>query len=151
MSSRTKKLSLLKQKYLLNKLLDWDREKTLHFIQEYEKRPLLWNKDSKCYHNILKKEEAWLELSDIFHEETEILKKKIESLRGSWRREKNRISRSTVKGKSKLKKFVFIEQLKNVLHLGQKNTYVSKWFAWNALKFLEDPGKVRKTILVGAH
>ncbi|GLV38507.1 hypothetical protein CBL_20398 [Carabus blaptoides fortunei] len=57
------------------------------------------------------------------------LKKKIESLRGSRRREK------TVYNK-----------IRGLVKVSRADTYISKWFAWDALKFLEDPEEIRTTI-----
>ncbi|XP_066157671.1 uncharacterized protein [Euwallacea fornicatus] len=108
--------------------MSWDNEKTLSFIKEYEKRPILWQKSDKFYYNVIKKEDAWREISEICDEDIAVLKKKIESLRGSRRREKNRILQNTGTGK------------------GRNDIYISKWFAWDALKFLEDPEEIRTTI-----
>ncbi|XP_066258020.1 uncharacterized protein [Euwallacea similis] len=110
--------------------MSWDNEKTLSFIKEYEKRPILWQKSDKFYYNVIKKEDAWREISEICDEDIAVLKKKIESLRGSRRREKNRILQNTGTGK------------------GRNDIYISKWFAWDALKFLEDPEEIRTTISV---
>ncbi|GLV41474.1 hypothetical protein CBL_06704 [Carabus blaptoides fortunei] len=51
--------------------------------------------------------------------EIAVVKKKIESLRGSRRREKNRARRS------------------KRTYKGRTNSYTPKWFAWDALKFLD--------------
>lgn len=79
----------------------WDKEKILIFIREYEKREILWKKENKFYHNIVKKEDAWMEISKIMNEIVNILKKKMESLRGFRRREKTRILKSMGTGKGK--------------------------------------------------
>lgn len=81
--------------------MSWDNEKTLCFIKEYEKYPILWKKSDKLYYNTVKKEDAWRELSAIFQEEITLLKKKMDSLRGSRRREKTRMLQSKGTGKGK--------------------------------------------------
>ncbi|CAG9822211.1 unnamed protein product [Phaedon cochleariae] len=96
--------------------MSWDNEKTLSFIKEYERRPILWRKNDKLYYNIVKKEDAWREIASIFEEDIAVLKKKIESLRGSRRREKTRMLTSMRTG------------------TGRKDVYVSKWFAWDSFK-----------------
>ena len=71
-----------------------DQTETLLLIKEYESRPILWNKDHNSYHNMVKKSAAWRELGDIMRMDVLIVKKKIESLRGTRRREKNRMLKS---------------------------------------------------------
>ncbi|XP_017885680.1 uncharacterized protein LOC108628351 [Ceratina calcarata] len=106
--------------------MTWENKQTLKFIKEYEKRPILWQKSDKNYYNVVKKENAWRELSAIFDKDIAVLKKKIESLRGSRRREKTRMINSTRKGRA--------------------NVYISKWFAWESLMFLDHPKKIRPTV-----
>ncbi len=71
-------------------LITNSREEILPFIKEYEKKEVLWKKDTKDYHNILKKEDAWQEISSIMAEEVDVLKKKknVKSSRITTTREK---------------------------------------------------------------
>ncbi|CAH1957500.1 unnamed protein product [Acanthoscelides obtectus] len=108
--------------------MSWDTEKTISFIKEYEKRPILWKKNDKHYYNIIRKEDAWREIGEICNESVDVLKKEIDSLRGSRRREKNRIAKSMGTGK------------------GRNEIYESKWFAWDSLKFLDDPEELQETL-----
>lgn len=77
----------------------WDNHKTLRFIAEYKKRPVLWKKSHEGGHTVASKQTAWKEISQILGESVLVLKKKMESLRGSRRREKNRMLRSKKTGK----------------------------------------------------
>lgn len=80
----------------------WDNHKTLKFIAEYKKRPVLWRKIQEGGYSAASKQAAWNEISEIFGENVVVLKKKMDSLRGSRRREKNRMQSSTKTGKIKV-------------------------------------------------
>ncbi|XP_044745422.1 uncharacterized protein LOC123307254 [Coccinella septempunctata] len=108
--------------------MTWNYEKLLFFIKEYEKRPALWKKHDKDYHNARKKEGAWHELSKILKEDPDVLKKKMESLRGSRRREKHRLLERVRTGKAIQRKCE------------------SRWFAWESMKFLDDPDEQQVTL-----
>ncbi|XP_050312310.1 uncharacterized protein LOC126747615 isoform X2 [Anthonomus grandis grandis] len=95
----------------------WDNDRTLCFIKEFEKRPVLWRKTDKSYFNTEQKDQAWREIGEIFDEKVGVLKKKIDSLRGSRRREKHRILKRQLAG---------------------NEPYVTRWFAWDSLKFLDE-------------
>jgi len=58
------------------------------------------NPRDPAYYNKLKKD-AWRELCEKFEKSTEELKKKIDSLKGSYRREKTRAKTSMGTGKGK--------------------------------------------------
>ncbi|KAF5285486.1 hypothetical protein FQR65_LT13231 [Abscondita terminalis] len=109
--------------------MSWDNIKTLSFIKEYEKRTVLWKRSDKFYYNLYKKDEAWREISEIFDEHVAVLKRKIDSLRGSRRKEKHRALQSKGAGKG----------------WTDISNYISKWFAWDALMFLEDVEELRTT------
>lgn len=79
--------------------MEWGYVRVLQFIKEYEKREILWKKDHKDHHNFNKKEDAWKEIAEIMKTEVDSLKKKMDSLRGSRRREKSRMVKAMEKGK----------------------------------------------------
>lgn len=74
--------------------MSWITEKVLEFIKEIENREILWKKDHKNYHNMVKKEDAWREISNIFDMSITELKKKWDNLKGSRRREKAEMTKS---------------------------------------------------------
>ncbi|XP_011143488.1 uncharacterized protein LOC105185577 isoform X2 [Harpegnathos saltator] len=109
-------------------LMEWDQEICMQLINEYRNREVLWNPRDSAYYNKVKKEDAWKELSEKIGKNSEEVKKKIESLKGSYRREKARVKTSIGTGK------------------GRREIYKSKWFAYETLQFLEDKDEPRKTL-----
>ncbi|XP_011871768.1 PREDICTED: uncharacterized protein LOC105564173 [Vollenhovia emeryi] len=107
--------------------MEWDQETCIQLINEYRKKEVLWNPRDPAYYNKLKKEDAWKELREKFGKSIEELKKKIDSLKGSYRREKTRAKTSMGTGK------------------GRHEMYKSKWFAYESLQFLEDKDEPRRT------
>ena len=97
----------------------WSNEKTLNLIKLFEERPILWQKGHSLYYNQIKKEDAWSEIGVIIKEDVSIIKKKIESLRGSRRREKTRLTKSkgTGKGKKYILKNKILFNIVNTLYL----------------------------------
>nr|CAI5851360.1 unnamed protein product [Callosobruchus analis] len=51
------------------------------------------------YYNSIKKEGVWREIAEILNVEVQELKKKVESLKGSFRREKSRVKKAIGTGK----------------------------------------------------
>ena len=70
-------------------------EKVLDLIEEYRKRPILWDPQNAHYYKTPLKLDAWWEISSVFgFNDTKIsvetCKKKIESILASFRREKQK-------------------------------------------------------------
>ncbi len=80
----------------------WSKDRVLAFIKEFEKREILWKRDHKQFHNLLIKEDAWREISDVMNEEVDVLKKKMDSIRGSRRRQKSRLAAMKISGAGEL-------------------------------------------------
>ena len=70
--------------------MEWTQEKRLEIISYYQKREILWNPRHPQYYNNIKKEDAWWEIANESHVNINELKKKFESLKGSYRRERAR-------------------------------------------------------------
>lgn len=73
--------------------MNWDNDKSLELIAEFKKREILWDSKNSAFYNQVKKEEAWKELSNVFGLGVDEIKRKMDSLRGSYRRERNRVKR----------------------------------------------------------
>lgn len=71
-------------------MTSWDQDKCLELLSEFHKNEILWNPNHKSYYDNVKKELAWKDISEIMSVDVEEIKKKMESLRGSFRRERNR-------------------------------------------------------------
>lgn len=84
-------------------VMEWDQEICMQLINEYKNKEVLWNPRDSAYYNKIKKEDAWRELSEKIGKSSEEVKKKIESLKGSYRREKARVKTSMGTGKGKEK------------------------------------------------
>ncbi|XP_043279285.1 uncharacterized protein [Venturia canescens] len=108
--------------------MEWDQETCIKLIGEYRNREVLWNPRNLFHYNKIRKEDAWREVSEKFGNDINEVKKKIESLKGSYRREKTRMKKSVGTGK------------------GRNEVYMSKWFGFEHLHFLEDKDEVRKTL-----
>lgn len=80
-------ISMQEEKNPLFKGMDWSNEKTLFFIELYEKRTVLWDIKHPEHKNRIKLNEAWLDLQREFDASIPILelKKKKESLMSSYR------------------------------------------------------------------
>ncbi|GBM56529.1 hypothetical protein AVEN_140598-1 [Araneus ventricosus] len=106
--------------------MEWSEEKLLKLIEAYKSKPLLWDTKHKDHYRKNAKENAWKEISDEIKVSEAACKKKMVSLLASHRRERNRIRCS--KGK------------------GRDGIYKSRWFAYEAFKFLGDKDVPRKRL-----
>lgn len=97
----------------------WSHEKSLRLISEYQKHEMLWNFHIPEYRKKLQKEVLWYKIAKKFDDEPEVVKKRIEVLKASYRREKSKIRRSMERG---------------------GRIYESSWYAYKPLRFL-DMGK----------
>ncbi|XP_017774374.1 PREDICTED: uncharacterized protein LOC108561092 isoform X2 [Nicrophorus vespilloides] len=100
--------------------IEWDNDDTLMLIREYAKHPLLWNTRDKWHFNKIKKFNAWYSIAKACNVNIDDARKKMQSLQGSFRRER-------AKGKI-------------IVGIGKeaKEVYKSKWFAFKHLLFLLD-------------
>ncbi|CAB3222659.1 unnamed protein product [Arctia plantaginis] len=105
----------------------WDNETCLTLIDAYESKRVLWDSTYEEYYNRIKKEDAWRDISDTLNISVDDVKKIIVSLTGSFRRERSKQKRSS----------------KTVS--GQDQAYVSKWFAFDWMKFLMDKSEPNET------
>lgn len=81
--------------------MDFSRETSLELIVEYKKRPILWKVTHEFYYNKIKKEDAWQEIAQLFKRDVSEIQKKIDSLKGSFRREKAKVKKAVGTGKGK--------------------------------------------------
>ncbi|XP_049875617.1 uncharacterized protein LOC126373540 [Pectinophora gossypiella] len=73
--------------------LEWTRDLSVRLIQEYEKRPELWQPTHDLYRVQTLKYESWRELAGMFECDVADLRKKLTSLFASHRREKQKVRR----------------------------------------------------------
>lgn len=70
----------------------------LQLIDEYKNRPILWDRDHKHFRNGDRKMKAWADMAAVFNlRETWEVKKKMNSLLASYRRERHKIRAKTTK------------------------------------------------------
>ena len=79
--------------------MEYDHEFSLRLINEYRRLEILWNPGYPGYFYKDKKEDAWDLLSERMGKSVEVLKAKVDSLKGSYRREKARTKSGTGTGK----------------------------------------------------
>ncbi|GFR13851.1 MADF domain-containing protein [Trichonephila clavata] len=106
--------------------MEWSQENLLKLIDLYKTKSLLWHPKHPDYFKKKLKEDAWREIGNELNVSADQCKKKMVCLLASHRRERNKI--------------------KNRNRKRANNFYVSKWFAYNALSFLEDRDLPRKTL-----
>jgi len=82
--------------------MEWSNEACIELIQEYELKPVLWNPSHEYYFSKTKKQEAWEEIAKNLNKDIEEVKKKAQSLLGSFRREKAKVLKTMGTGKGKL-------------------------------------------------
>ncbi|KAL1124706.1 hypothetical protein AAG570_001330 [Ranatra chinensis] len=99
--------------------MNWTEESILRFIGVYKERPVLWDANDPNYKLTAKKIDAWSELSKMLNVAVPELKRKMNSLLASYRRERQ---------KAKLE----------AVRLGTEDAYESSWFAYKSLDFLRD-------------
>ncbi|XP_074031552.1 uncharacterized protein [Leptinotarsa decemlineata] len=108
--------------------MEWDNEKALQLIDEYEKYPILWNAKHPEHFSRNKKSDAWEHIAYNLKVEEHEAKQKMNSLLGSFRREKAKGKKSFGTG------------------IGQKDVYISKWYAFKRMHYLLDKDEPRETI-----
>lgn len=106
--------------------MDWSQEKCLFMIEAYRNSRCLWDPTFEYYKHTNRKQDAWVEIANVIECNVEEVKKKMDSLLASYRRERQK----TMSAKS---------------GSGADCTYNSKWFAFKSMHFLMDKYKPRKT------
>lgn len=83
--------------------MEWNNDKCLILIKLVRDRKMLWDPTHPDYYNKLKKAHNWKEIADQMNCTADECYKKMESLRGSFRREKSREKKTTATGTGKEK------------------------------------------------
>jgi len=106
--------------------MEWDDDLCLKLIRLYRDNPILWDPTNMNYKLSKKKIDIWQNIAVELGCEVPAVKKKIESLLTSYRRELRREG-TTYSG------------------MGTESLYHSKWFAFKEMQFLNDKFRPRKT------
>ncbi|XP_017796384.1 PREDICTED: uncharacterized protein LOC108577704 [Habropoda laboriosa] len=99
--------------------MEWTRDKTLELLHEYQQRRVLWDWNARGYRDRAKRKRAIQELAEILCCNTLEIEKKITNLKCQYSREVHKIQNSRDSA------------------IGPDDVYVSKWFAFKAMQFLQ--------------
>lgn len=99
--------------------MEWTRDKTLELLREYQQRRVLWDWNARGYRDRAKRKRAIQELADLLCCNTLEIEKKITNLKCQYSREVHKIQNSRDAA------------------TGPDDVYVSKWFAFKAMQFLQ--------------
>ncbi|KAG5345213.1 LAC1 protein, partial [Acromyrmex charruanus] len=99
--------------------MEWTRDKTLELLREYQQRRVLWDWNARGYRDRAKRKRAIQELAEILCCNTLEVEKKITNLKCQYSREIHKIQNSRDAA------------------TGPDDVYVSKWFAFKAMQFLQ--------------
>lgn len=99
--------------------MEWTRDKTLELLREYQQRRVLWDWNVRGYRDRTKRKRAIQELAEILCCNTLEVEKKITNLKCQYSREVHKIQNSRDAA------------------TGPDDVYVSKWFAFKAMQFLQ--------------
>ncbi|XP_025602569.2 uncharacterized protein LOC112694978 [Athalia rosae] len=99
--------------------MEWTRDKTLELLHSYQQRRVLWDWSARGYRDRNRRRRAIQELAEILQCNTLEIEKKITNLKCQYSREVHKIQNS-----------------RNVA-TGPEDIYVSKWFAFEAMQFLQ--------------
>ncbi|XP_018309996.1 uncharacterized protein [Mycetomoellerius zeteki] len=99
--------------------MEWTRDKTLELLREYQQRRVLWDWNARGYRDRTKRKRAIQELAEILCCNTLEVEKKITNLKCQYSREIHKIQNSRDAA------------------IGPDDVYVSKWFAFKAMQFLQ--------------
>ncbi|KAL6265630.1 hypothetical protein P5V15_002424 [Pogonomyrmex californicus] len=102
---------------------EWPYDKVLQLIALFQQRPMLWDIRCDAYKDRQKRQEVTVELATYFNVEKDEIERKLKNLQSHFYREVKKEEQSKSTG----------------------GIYRSKWFAYNALKFLADKSKPRRT------
>ncbi|CAG5006370.1 unnamed protein product [Parnassius apollo] len=104
----------------MKKNKEWSNDDMFLLIDLYKEKPCLWDPTNNEYKLKAKRSDCWLEIANILNCDVSIVKKKMESLLNSFRRERQRCA-------------------------GFDEIYCSTWFAFEKMKFLLDKFSPRPT------
>ncbi|KAI4477458.1 hypothetical protein M0802_014704 [Mischocyttarus mexicanus] len=99
--------------------MEWTRDKTLELLREYQQRRVLWDWNARGYRDRTKRKRAIQELAEILSCNTLEVEKKITNLKCQYSREVHKIQNS------------------RDVATRPDDVYVSKWFAFKAMQFLQ--------------
>ncbi|KAK2588018.1 hypothetical protein KPH14_004092 [Odynerus spinipes] len=99
--------------------MEWTRDKTLELLREYQQRRVLWDWNARGYRDRAKRKRAIQELAEILSCNTLEVEKKITNLKCQYSREVHKIQNSRDAATR------------------PDDVYVSKWFAFKAMQFLQ--------------
>lgn len=108
--------------------MEWSNSNSIKLINEYKKYECLWNPCHDGYKSKTKKLDAWMEIAQTMGGEVNEMKKKMESLLSSFRRERQKQEASKRTGS------------------GTEDIYTSPWFAFDDMLFLLDKFTPKATI-----
>lgn len=111
--------------YSVSIAMEWTDEKVLVLIEEYKSRPGLWEPNHPHYKYANRKNEYWRSLANAVQTNVAEVKKKLNSLLASFRRERAKVKKTS--GKS------------------SKEVFKSNWFAYNSMAFLLHKFKFQPT------
>ena len=99
--------------------VEWTRDKTLELLREYQQRRVLWDWNARGYRDRTKRKRAIQELAEILSCNILEVEKKITNLKCQYSREVHKIQNSRDTAAC------------------PDDVYVSKWFAFKAMQFLQ--------------
>lgn len=111
--------------YFVSTAMEWTDDKVLVLIEEYKSRPGLWEPNHPHYKYANRKNEYWRSLANAVQTNVAEVKKKLNSLLASFRRERAKVKKTS--GKS------------------SKEVFQSNWFAYNSMAFLLHKFKFQPT------
>lgn len=107
--------------------MEWDRSKTLQFIESYRQARLLWDECHEHYKLKHKRHDALVTLSVAFGVDKSHTEKRIKNLQTRFSKEYKKAKDSQRSG------------------AGVEDIYVPKWYAYDALLFLRNKNRPRPT------
>ncbi|PNF17903.1 hypothetical protein B7P43_G02202, partial [Cryptotermes secundus] len=108
--------------------MEWSKEDALRLIEAFKSFPVLWNPGENDYYKKNKISDAWRDIAMNVGRPEDDCQRRIICLLLSYQTEKLREIKSIATGK------------------GSSEVYCSRWFAYEALRFLEDRVKPRPRI-----
>lgn len=99
--------------------MEWTRDKTLELLKEYQSRRVLWDWNAKGYRDRTKRKRAIQDLAHCLSCNVLEVEKKITNLKCQYSREVHKIQNSQENA------------------AGPDDVYISKWFAFKAMQFLQ--------------
>ncbi|XP_071573313.1 uncharacterized protein [Temnothorax nylanderi] len=105
---------------------EWPYDKVLQLIALFQQRPMLWDTQCDAYKDRQKRHEVTLELAARLNVEKDEIERKLKNLQSHFYREVKKEELSKLSTST-----------------GTTGVYRSKWFAYNAMRFLADKSKPR--------